>query len=67
MKTAEAIRMLQKVLQGGRPLDEQFLCSLNCLEKQLETLKRKSPLFEMISFSEEIERLTEQVVMAAAH
>jgi len=67
MKTAEAIRMLQKVLQGGRPLDEQFLCSLNCLEKQLETLKRKSPLFEKISFSEEIERLTEQVVMAAAH
>lgn len=67
MKTAEAIRMLQKVLQGNRPLDEQILCSLNCLEKQLETLKRKSALFEKISFSEEIERLTEQVVMTAAH
>ncbi|HOM61115.1 MAG TPA: hypothetical protein PLX18_06065 [Anaerohalosphaeraceae bacterium] len=67
MKTTEAIYKLQRFLEGSHPLDEQIHRSLNFLEERLEELKQKSPLFEKVSFSEDVIRLAERAVMAAAH
>lgn len=67
MKAAEAVYKIQRFLKGGHPLDEQVQYSLNLLEKRLEELKQKSPLFEKVSFSEDVIRLAERAVMAAAH
>lgn len=67
MKAAQAVQLIQKVLQGSHPVDEQILSSLNYLERQMENLKKKSALFEKIGFSEQMEHLLEQAAAAAAH
>jgi hypothetical protein len=57
MQPAEAISLLQMTLQGTRALDEETHRCLGVLEDRLEQLKRKSPLFQEICFSEEVEHL----------
>ncbi|HPY76592.1 MAG TPA: hypothetical protein PLQ45_02005 [Anaerohalosphaeraceae bacterium] len=67
MQTAEAIHLLQRTLQGTRAVDEYTHYNLGILEDRLEQLKRKSPLFQGICFSEDIENLAGRSAAIAVH
>lgn len=57
-------QVVRNTLNSKKPADEKTLASLSALEERLDRLKRLSPIFANVSFSEDVERLVSRASAA---